>query len=528
MSTPITAEAILIEFAKTVKAAHFYPEGHPNLEAVIEKTFSLLKDNAAEKGSIKWGVERSGFLDGRLPLGRGHKSLESLAKELFLRKIREITFTKDATLKEWKDFIFILKMDIDGLKKAGGLENLFVSNEIKGIQLNEMKYEDIRKKVIELEEAKKQAEIREKEAQAETKEQQQKEQEEAAKNIEEQIKDIEESEETIEVLLDKLEKEENTTIYNTLAQKITEKAQPLYEEKNWEGIFPVLIVFAAHSSPDSRRDHEQRNIASDKLKRLLSPYMTAYLATKICNRKEERRKEIRLMLFLLGEDAMKQLLTALIDTEDAYARRQIFNTLAIFGEMVRLEAEKRLEDGRWFVVRQMVSLLGEIGSPHSLEAIKTAFGHKDMRVKKEVLKAVGKIPSNESAAFLLQRLDENNIALKLQAIMSLGLLKDQSSVAPLGKLALKAGFFSENVEIRKEAVRSISMIGGGNAIAILKNLLKKLVFWRRKENDEVRSVAAIALGKIGGKDAMEALEETCQTSKGIVHIACKKALEGIK
>ncbi|MEK7689275.1 MAG: HEAT repeat domain-containing protein [Deltaproteobacteria bacterium] len=527
MSGPLTTETILIEFAKTVKAIGFYPEGHPNLEAFIEKTFNLLKDAINEKGYIKWVVERTGFMEGKLAIGKDRKSLEALAKDLFFKRVREINFTQDATLKEWKDFLFILKMDTDSLKKAGGLEKLLLIKEIKGIELNEMNYADIRKKVIEIEEAKKKEEL-EAGQKEETTEESAPKKEEVIHTMEEQLKAIEESEETVEVLLDKLEKEENTMLYKTIAHKIMEKIKPLQEEKNMEGLFPVIITLTAHSGPESRRLPEQKDIASLCLKGLLHSDIIGYMITRLCSRHEERRKEIQQILILSGEEAIKQLLTSLVDRDDAYSRRQIFNALIMFGEMVRIETEKCLDDERWFVVRQMVSLLGEIGSPRSLEAIKTAFGHKDVRIKKEVLKAVAKIPSNESTAFLLERLLEDNAALKFQAIISLGVLKDPAAVKPLGNLAMKKYFFNENIELRKEAARSLGIIGGKVATAILKNLLQKKVFWGKKQNDEVRSVAAISLGRIGGKDAMDLLEDVAATSKGIVHIACKKAMEGIK
>ncbi|MBI5048624.1 MAG: HEAT repeat domain-containing protein [Deltaproteobacteria bacterium] len=495
MSVSLTTEIILIEFSKTVKAIAFYPEGHPNREAVVEKTFNLLQEFIKEKGNIKVAIERAGFLEGKIPICRNHNPVQGLAKELFLKRVREITFTEDATLKEWKDLTSILSMDADSFKKGGGLEKMLVVKEIKGIQLNEMKYDDIRKKVIEIEEAKKEMEIGKEEeaAEAEIAEEGEegKKEDEVIHSIEEQLKAIEEKKETLEILLDKLEKEEDTVSYNALAQKIAEKIKPMYEECNWEGLFPALVVFAAHSNPESPRHPEQKTIASDRLRELLHNYMIDYLITRLCNRREERRQEIQEMLRLLGEEAMKQLLTKLINTEEAHTRRQIFNILTIFGKMVRIEAEKQLDDERWFVVRQMVSLLGEIGSPHSLDAIKKAFGHRDDRVKKEVLKTIGKIQSNESVVFLLQKLDVSNTSIKMQAVISLGTLKAANAVEPLGHLALKRSFSDENIEIRKEAVRSLGMIGGDNAAAILKKVLKKQFFWGRKQNDEIRSVAAI-------------------------------------
>jgi len=224
MSNSLTTETILIEFAKTVKVAAFYPEGHPNLEMAIERTFNLLKAAVKERGEVKWVVERAGFQEANLPIGRSHKPLEGFAKDLFLKKIREITFTQDATLKEWKDLLNILKMDVDSLKRAGGLEKLLVTKEIKGIQLNEMRYEDIRKSIIALEEDKKKHEMEigqegsgekkeekpSNEAETEEKEEEIKPEEDFINNIEKQLDDVKGKEETIQDLLLKLEEEEDT------------------------------------------------------------------------------------------------------------------------------------------------------------------------------------------------------------------------------------------------------------------------------------------------------------------------------
>jgi len=542
MSNSLTTETILIEFAKTVKVAAFYPEGHPNLEMAIERTFNLLKAAVKERGEVKWVVERAGFQEANLPIGRSHKPLEGFAKDLFLKKIREITFTQDATLKEWKDLLNILKMDVDSLKRAGGLEKLLVTKEIKGIQLNEMRYEDIRKSIIALEEDKKKHEMEigqegsgekkeekpSNEAETEEKEEEIKPEEDFINNIEKQLDDVKGKEETIQDLLLKLEEEEDTKKYQTIANKIMEKARPIIEDKNWEELSPALIAFTAHSHPNSNRSPEQKTLALDKLKEMLNTDILGYLTTRICNYRENRRNEIQQMLLLLGEEAMKHLLNTLINTDESYSRRQIFNTLTMFGEKLRLEAEKRLDDNRWFVVRQMVVLLGEIGNVQSFDALKTSFSHKDIRIKKELLKVLGKISSNESRAFLLERLNEANPVLKLQAIVSLGMLKEQTAIEPLGGIALMRDFFNENTEIRKETVRALGLIGSDKAITILRDILKKRVLLGRKQNDEIRTLAAISLGRIGGKTALQILEETSKSATGIVHLACKKAMEGIK
>jgi len=88
MSNSLTTETILIEFAKTVKVAAFYPEGHPNLEMAIERTFNLLKAAVKERGEVKWVVERAGFQEANLPIGRSHKPLEGFAARIVLSSSR--------------------------------------------------------------------------------------------------------------------------------------------------------------------------------------------------------------------------------------------------------------------------------------------------------------------------------------------------------------------------------------------------------------------------------------------------------
>src|SRR3989304_2714742 len=110
MSIALTTENILIEFGKTVKSIGFYPEGHPNLEGVIERTFNLIKETIKEKGNIKWKVERTGFLEGKTQIGRGHKSLVGVAQGAGVTCRRETTCPRYAAQNYRKHLLSILKM----------------------------------------------------------------------------------------------------------------------------------------------------------------------------------------------------------------------------------------------------------------------------------------------------------------------------------------------------------------------------------------------------------------------------------
>ena len=65
----------------------------------------------------------------------------------------------------------------------------------------------------------------------------------------------------------------------------------------------------------------------------------------------------------MGGDAAPALLDAMAEAEDRSLRGRLFALVSDLGAGVAGHAVRRLDDDRWFVVRNMLSLLGEISSP---------------------------------------------------------------------------------------------------------------------------------------------------------------------
>lgn len=69
----------------------------------------------------------------------------------------------------------------------------------------------------------------------------------------------------------------------------------------------------------------------------------------------------------MGADAAPALMNALTEAEDRSLRRRLFALLADLGPEVADHAVRRLDDDRWYVVRNMLSLLGRVADPASLD-----------------------------------------------------------------------------------------------------------------------------------------------------------------
>jgi HEAT repeat protein len=183
--------------------------------------------------------------------------------------------------------------------------------------------------------------------------------------------------------------------------------------------------------------------------------------------------------------------------------------------------EDMIGDERWFVVRNMVGILGEIRSADAIDHFTRTIEHGDARVRRETITALSKVGGEEAVPLLAKGLADREPNLRAGAALGLGLTKHPTAVIPLMKrlaeetdaetvveivralgrigdpravpaLAERAaagGFFSRApVAIRVEAVRALGDVGGDAARAVLQRLL-------RDRSDEVREAALKAAGQ---------------------------------
>ncbi|MBI5970090.1 MAG: HEAT repeat domain-containing protein [Deltaproteobacteria bacterium] len=514
---------ILIELCKAVKMHNFYPGGHPNLDTSVERCFNLLKKNLDELAEIKWRVEPKGFFLDKAPLAAGNHDAEALAKKVFFRRIKEITFTQRVAVKDLKQFLSLLRLEPEEVQKKGGAEGILAVENVSGILLNAVRYEDLEKLKKQIEEA------REKEAlaQPEDMEPAAAPGEAAAEEEQQPEEKIKEEDEPLSTLLEKIKNEKDLLKYKDLSIRIKERLDVLLNEKKHDEAVPSLRLFNLHTELAPGFAMEISAVALENLTSCLNADMIRYLVNRVGRKDEPLRNELQQIIVRGGAEAVEILLDAVIEAPEAYARRHHFNTLVHYGPAIRTNVENRLT-GEWYVIRQMVSLLGELGDPESLPALEKEYHHPDARVKKEVLKGIVKIPGPRTNAILLHALGETDEMLVKQAILSAGHLKEASAIDSLGKIALKRDPFSETADTVKEAIKALGTIGSDKAVPILTNILFRKVWLGKKSNEEIRTLAAVSLGMIGTKEANEAIKKTSSDSSGELYTACKRILDSIK
>lgn len=96
-------------------------------------------------------------------------------------------------------------------------------------------------------------------------------------------------------------------------------------------------------------------------------------------------ESLQILIERMGSAAVDPLLDVLADSDSRSVRRLVFDALVSMGPFVAQRAVDRLRDGRWFVLRNMLSLLQRLEHvPDDFDA-QRLMEHPDPRVRREAL-----------------------------------------------------------------------------------------------------------------------------------------------
>jgi HEAT repeat protein len=245
---------------------------------------------------------------------------------------------------------------------------------------------------------------------------------------------------------------------------------------------------------------------------------------KVLEREEVRLEDVNAYLLLLQKNSINPLIKLLGELRNSKARRVFCDALSEIGKNAIELFTPFIDDRRWFLVRNIVYILGRIGKEQSLPYILKAFNHEEIRVRREAVQALGLIGGSKATGLLVKALIENDVRIRCMAAVNLGKVGKKAGLIPLLEVVQSKDFNKrEPVEI-KAFLNAIGMVGSNEAIPILQQLLERKSWFGRGKIDEVRIEVANALAMIGTPEAMAILEEGKNSKEESIRNACLQAL----
>jgi HEAT repeat protein len=255
--------------------------------------------------------------------------------------------------------------------------------------------------------------------------------------------------------------------------------------------------------------------------------MLDYLIDTLClkNLSDKARQLLKRILVYLHNKSIDHLMSRLTEEDNAHNRRILVEALVEQGPNALPVIAVYLADERWFVVRNAVSIIGDIRHASGAGYLNPLLHHEDIRVCREAIRSLTRIGGPDAAKILLEAINDKDQEISRQALLSLGVVKDPSAVPVLLRIVQRGDFFMARSGKKKDALHALGEIGSADAVPPLVELLKKRRIFKRREHNELRALAAQALGDIGHPDAIPALEAVFKSASGDVARQANAALK---
>jgi hypothetical protein len=245
---------------------------------------------------------------------------------------------------------------------------------------------------------------------------------------------------------------------------------------------------------------------------------------RVLEREDIRLEDVNAYLSLLQKNSIIPLIKVLGDLKNSKTRRVFCDALSEIGKNAVDLIAPYVDDRRWFLVRNIVYILGRIGEEKSLAFVLKAFNHEEIRVRREAVQAMGLIGGSKAVGLLVKALTDVDVRIRCMAAINLGKVSKEAGLIPLLEVVQSKDFYKrEPVEI-KAFFNAIGMAGSNEAVPILEQILRRKSWFGRGPMDEIRLGAARAMAMIGTPEARAILEEGKSSKDDFIRDACAQAL----
>lgn len=146
------------------------------------------------------------------------------------------------------------------------------------------------------------------------------------------------------------------------------------------------------------------------------------------------------LLARMGDAAAPALLDALVEAKTRPTRRGLLDRLVAFGPAIAPLVISRLKsDERWYVQRNMLTVLREAGCPLEQVPLVKLSTHADARVRREAMQLQFQIPAERDRA-LISALRDNDVAMLKIALKAARTALPESAVPILAKRVVDPAF----------------------------------------------------------------------------------------
>ena len=234
------------------------------------------------------------------------------------------------------------------------------------------------------------------------------------------------------------------------------------------------------------------------------------------------------LILLLDRRSIPILITILGYLDTISARKTIVNILGKIGMTDVPAVTRGLSDERWYVVRNIVIALRNIGDNEAKQRLLKLVSHKDARVRREVIKSLVKIGGAELRGILKQALDDPDLTIRQTALNSLSHLDEPLAKTLLIDVIRSSAFSGRDYEEKRVYYQALLKYDAEDVRRLLEKGLRKQSLFSRTMNDESKAAIAYSVGLLGDKHFLGCLYELVDSKTEILRQTAAEAIRKIE
>ncbi|MEA3465796.1 MAG: HEAT repeat domain-containing protein [Thermodesulfobacteriota bacterium] len=515
-----TIEHALIGLTKLLKNVSYYPDGHPSLNLAINQGLQLFSAvTSRNQEALVLSVSRQGFAIDEHPLEIKNPLPKNLAHQLFSHKIKSLTILPGLVDHHLLAFARLLNSEPSVIAAQGGAQDLLDRQRISTIAINELNLAAVRNRqqAIERGQPTPLSSASDSTGGASNNSHQPSTQQASAY---ESTQSLNELIQRLNEILRAPAKKRETLFLQGLTQLI-QTLQPIISSGNQKQAISVLRQLDSWiqnpSSPKRYVSVLKQAVQSLGGRPLLDLLMDNVKTASMLGL-------TRRIISLLDDDISTILVDRLGNEIDPKLRKFISQLLVNMGQRAFVPLINSLDDERWFVVRNAVTILSESRSEQLIPEFINQLHHPDGRVVNEAIRALSRIKVNRSSQELLYQLESGQCDFPNQIILALGALADPIAVPQLLRIATQHDPLLNKKPLIKVAITALGEISDATSARPLIHLMQRFKLLKRKEYNEIRCQAASALGHFNDADSLKALEKASNSAQRNLATAARQAL----
>lgn len=218
--------------------------------------------------------------------------------------------------------------------------------------------------------------------------------------------------------------------------------------------------------------------------------------------------QVERMLRPISERAAPLLMERLVEEQDTASRARLLKLLSKLGPAAGKAALPYASDPRWFVVRNVAHIIGQVRLMVDEGILGAMLSHTEPRVRKEAIRCLMAIGPSEALRLVVPLTRDPDEGVQQEALEALASSGKAELIQPLLELVRTSpGPDPSSQPARIRAVQALGNARCTQAVPALVAVVSEKSALRYKESQELRLAAAAALGNIGGEEATACLKD---------------------